>query len=283
MAGGRQKYHVNRLPSQKIMGASDSESEYSSSNSTSSNGSEESLEITQEMLDQLFEEAKTEMNQKIQQKQLAEQSANAVGEDIIKVADSSSKPLPRLNPGSTLPTPYFEQDETQTPSLSNHISRKVAGIGEAGPSRPPPPKESLTRRQKKEMKKKTTGPDWFDLPAPAEADLPRLHREVEALRLRNQLDPKRFYRKEEGEGKGIKGLPKHFAIGTVVTNDKPFGGPSEENLPRSARKRTLVDELVDDSEARQYAKRKFETFQGGRAARGRGTYARKFTGRKQKW
>ena len=49
------------------------------------------------------------------------------------------------------------------------------------------------------------------MPAPAEADLPKLHREYEALRLRNQLDPKRFYRKDEGEGKGIKGLPKHFA------------------------------------------------------------------------
>lgn len=32
------------------------------------------------------------------------------------------------------------------------------------------------------------------------------------MRLRNQLDPKRFYRKDEGEGKGIKGLPKYFAV-----------------------------------------------------------------------
>lgn len=63
-----------------------------------------------------------------------------------------------------------------------------------------------------QLKKLTAGPDWFDLPAPPEADLPRLHREVEALRLRNQLDPKRFYKKEEGEGKGIKGLPKYFAV-----------------------------------------------------------------------
>jgi hypothetical protein len=63
-----------------------------------------------------------------------------------------------------------------------------------------------------QLKNKTAGPDWFDLPAPTEADLPRLYREVEALRLRNQLDPKRFYRKDEGEGKGIKGLPKHFAV-----------------------------------------------------------------------
>lgn len=63
-----------------------------------------------------------------------------------------------------------------------------------------------------QMKEKTAGPGWFDLPAPNAAELPRLYREVEALRLRNQLDPKRFYKKDEGEGKGIKGLPKHFAV-----------------------------------------------------------------------
>lgn len=67
------------------------------------------------------------------------------------------------------------------------------------------------------IKNKTAGPGWFDLPAPAEADLPHLYREAEALRLRNQLDPKRFYRKEEGEGKGIKGLPKHFAVRVAIT------------------------------------------------------------------
>ena len=63
-----------------------------------------------------------------------------------------------------------------------------------------------------QLKHVTSGPDWFDLPAPSEADLPRLYREVEALRLRNQLDSKRFYKEDEGEGKGIKGLPKFFAV-----------------------------------------------------------------------
>jgi hypothetical protein len=74
----------------------------------------------------------------------------------------------------------------------------------------------------KQMKKKTAGPSWFDLPAPAESDLPRLHREVEALRLRNQLDPKRFYRKDEGEGKGIKGLPKYFAVSAFSLKNESY-------------------------------------------------------------
>ncbi|KAJ3747370.1 Fcf2 pre-rRNA processing-domain-containing protein [Lentinula detonsa] len=122
-----------------------------------------------------------------------------------------------------------------------------------------------------QLKPKTAGPDWFDLPAPSESDLPRLYREVEALRLRNQLDPKRFYRKEEGEGKGIKGLPKHFAIGKIITTDTPFGGASGDNLTRAERKRTLVDELVDDAEMKRYAKRKFEDFQKVRGVRGKNT------------
>lgn len=63
-----------------------------------------------------------------------------------------------------------------------------------------------------QLKTKTAGKGWFDLPAPAEVDLPRLYREYEALRLRNNLDPKRFYRKDDGEGKGMKGLPKYFAV-----------------------------------------------------------------------
>lgn len=90
------------------------------------------------------------------------------------------------------------------------------------------------------------------------------------MRLRNALDPKRFYRKDEGEAKGIKGLPKYFAVsspckfkiphakfwplsqmGTVVSTSTPFGTSTADNLTRAERKRNIVDELVDDAEARQ--------------------------------
>jgi len=107
----------------------------------------------------------------------------------------------------------------------------------APPLPPPELKKSgkpITKKERKEVstsapclncliprlpqsRKQTAGPDWFDMPAPAESELPRLHREYEAMRLRNQLDPKRFYRKDEGEGKGIKGLPKYFAVCSIFT------------------------------------------------------------------
>ncbi|KIY44824.1 Fcf2-domain-containing protein [Fistulina hepatica ATCC 64428] len=211
-------------------------------------------------------------------------------EDVIHIGDDEAEKLPSLDPH--LDKTYFDfasNERNQLPSSVRDPEVEAAERESAAsqPVPPPPPPElsksgkPLTRRERKEAKNKTAGPDWFDLPAPDAASLPRLYREVEALRLRNQLDPKRFYRKDEGAGKGVKGLPKHFAIGTIVASDLPFGGASGENLTRAERKRTIVEELVDDAEARRYAKKKFNEFQGVRTAAGRNTlHAKK---RKPKW
>nr|GAT60323.1 predicted protein [Mycena chlorophos] len=179
---------------------------------------------------------------------------------------------------AAVPTPYFAfgKRKTRAPVLRDPAvdQAEQASSSFAVPAPPIPPPElgksgkPLTKKERRTLRQQTAGSDWFDLPAPAEADLPRLYREVEALRLRNQLDPKRFYRKEEGEGKGIKGLPKYFAIGTILPSSAPFGTTSADNLTRAKRKNTLVDELVDDAEAKRYAKRKFEDLQTIRGAKG---------------
>jgi hypothetical protein len=144
-----------------------------------------------------------------------------------------------------MPESYFTFETTKNGKVTLAVDAEVdkvenlastIGSQQYVPAPPPPPPESgkfgkpLTKKERKavrsrsrarpipanpfqlQLKTKTAGKDWFDLPAPAEADLPRLYREYEALRLRNHLDPKRFYRKDEGEGKGIKGLPKYFAV-----------------------------------------------------------------------
>ena len=100
------------------------------------------------------------------------------------------------------------------------------------------------------------------------------------MRLRNALDPKRFYRKEDTKAGPP---PKHFAMGHIITTHSPFGGPSRDDLPRAARKRTIVDELMDDDEARTYAKRKFNELQSVRGERGRATWKKKRDLRTRKW
>ncbi|TDL23137.1 Fcf2-domain-containing protein [Rickenella mellea] len=247
-------------------------------------------EVTQEYLDSLIAQAK----QNVARKRL-ERASVAVGEDeeIRLPEENGAQKLPELDPGRLPPT-YITlgKDRRDFPSAVRDVDveyAEQASSSSSGPAPPLPPKpvnkdgKPLTAKEKKLMKNKTAGPGWFDLPSPDAADLPRLYREVEALRLRNALDPKRFYKREEGEGKGIKGLPKHFAIGTIIPSTTPFGTASHDNLTRAERKRTIVDELVDDAEAKRYAKRKFEDLQGVRGAKGRGTLAKKKALRKPKW
>ncbi|KAF8208848.1 Fcf2 pre-rRNA processing-domain-containing protein [Mycena galopus ATCC 62051] len=248
----------------------------------------EEPEITPEYLQSLLDQARENARAA---KRLQQPSEDSPEDDVI-VLQAEPKKLPRLDPG-VLPRPYFTLGKRKIdPSVLRDPEVELAEKASSSyvvPAPPIPPPEltksgkPLTKKERKALKNKTAGSDWFDLPAPAEADLPRLYREVEALRLRNQLDPKRFYRKDEGEGKGIKGLPKHFAIGTIVASTTPFGTPSADNLTRSQRKRTLVDELVDDAEAKRYAKRKFEDLQTVRGAKGRNTLAAKKALRKSKW
>jgi hypothetical protein len=274
-------------------------SENSSSSSSSSNSSSDSNsdsdsddeEITQEYLQSLLDKAKSNARESANMKKALRENAFGAGEDIIKLdGDESERPLPPLDPGE-LPPAYFEfvKDRRDAPATLRDPDIQSAEAATSATVAPaPPPKPTLAgkisnKKQRKAMRNQTAGPSWFDLPAPAEADLPRLHREVEALRLRNQLDPKRFYRKDDGDGKGIKGLPKHFAIGTIVTTNTPFGTASTDNLARAHRKRTLVDELVDDAEARRYAKRKFEDLQAVRGARGKNTLHQKNALRRPKW
>ncbi|KAJ7857733.1 Fcf2 pre-rRNA processing-domain-containing protein [Mycena olivaceomarginata] len=233
-------------------------------------------EITPEYLQSLLAQARENARAT---KLLQQPSEDAEEEDII-VLQAEPQKLPRLDPG-ILPQPYFTLGKRKIDSSS--LRDPEVELAEKASSSYVVPAPPIPPARTDEQERKAAGPDWFDLPAPAEADLPRLYREVEALRLRNQLDPKRFYRKDEGEGKGIKGLPKHFAIGTIITSTTPFGTPSADNLTRSQRKRTLVDELVDDAEAKRYAKRKFEDLQAVRGAKGRNTLNAKKAARRGKW
>lgn len=265
--------------------SSDSDSDSDASGSDTSDSDEE--EITEEYLESLLDKARQSISSRQPARDLHTE------EEVIQLGSGEQEaPLPSLDPGR-LPSTYIEVGiadgvTSKVRDLETERAEKVLGSGSL-PAPPPPPPEitksgkPLTKNERKALKSQTAGKSWFDLPAPAAAELPQLYREVEALRLRNQLDPKRFYRKDEGEGRGIKGLPKHFVIGTIVAESNPFGNASSENLTRASRKRTLVDELVDDAEAKSYAKKKFRELQTVRGSKGKATLAQKKAMRKPKW
>jgi Fcf2 pre-rRNA processing len=93
---------------------------------------------------------------------------------------------------------------------------------------------------------KTKGEKWFDMPAPELTD--ELKNDLRAIRMRDTLDPSRFYKAPD-----TKGIPKFFQIGTVVESPADF---YSSRIPKRQRKKTIVEELLVDAEFKRYRKRK---------------------------
>ncbi|KAK9430047.1 Fcf2 pre-rRNA processing-domain-containing protein [Lipomyces doorenjongii] len=118
------------------------------------------------------------------------------------------------------------------------------------------------KRENKEAKEATAGEKWFDMP---KTELtPTIKRDMQLLRLRNVLDPKRHYRRENE-----KEVPKYFQTGTIME------GPTEyfsSRLTKKERKQTLADEILANEKAKAYFKRKYDEIQTVKASGGKNFY-----------
>ena len=101
----------------------------------------------------------------------------------------------------------------------------------------------------KVIKPETVGKGWFDM-KPMKVD-EKLKRDIKIIQMRNYLDPKRFYKNPDKIGKVLH-------VGTVVE------GPDEylsSRLTGRERKQTIVEEILGDSQLKDYAKRKYNEIQ----------------------
>ncbi|KAG9319408.1 hypothetical protein KVV02_006115 [Mortierella alpina] len=114
-------------------------------------------------------------------------------------------------------------------------------------------KVHISKKQKKEEREKTTGKSWFDLPQ--QVMTPELKRDLQILKLRNVLDPKRFYKREE---KGKPKFPKYFQVGTIIEGNTEF---YSSRLTKKERATTITGEVMKDLTGRDYYKRKFDEIQ----------------------
>ncbi|PWN35366.1 Fcf2-domain-containing protein [Meira miltonrushii] len=131
------------------------------------------------------------------------------------------------------------------------------------------------QRDGREERTKSTGSKWFDMPAFAGANTGKnqdderalinpkgkdgdgrgrsaeeMRREVQAIRLRNAVDPKRFYR---GSARGEMDMPKYAQLGKIISGN----ADAASTMTRDQRGKSVIDELVKDAESSAYAKRKF--------------------------
>ncbi|KAL2301572.1 hypothetical protein Nmel_010961 [Mimus melanotis] len=131
----------------------------------------------------------------------------------------------------------------------------------------PPYRESLhqLKKQRRAEREKTTGDGWFGMKAPEITS--ELKNDLKVLKMRASLDPKHFYKKNDRDG-----LPKYFQVGTVVDSPVDF---YHSRIPKKQRKRTIVEELLADSEFRRYNKKKYQEIMSEKAAFAAGKRNRK--------
>ncbi|TWW57895.1 Deoxynucleotidyltransferase terminal-interacting protein 2 [Takifugu flavidus] len=123
------------------------------------------------------------------------------------------------------------------------MKRSVIGADFEKKDAVPPYSESKQKMKLKRRveKEKTTGDGWFNMKAPEMSQ--ELKGDLQVLKMRGSLDPKRFYKKNDRDG-----FPKYFQVGTVVDNPVDF---YHSQIPKRNRKRTMVEELLADAEFRQ--------------------------------
>ncbi|KAK9480359.1 Fcf2 pre-rRNA processing-domain-containing protein [Lipomyces japonicus] len=118
------------------------------------------------------------------------------------------------------------------------------------------------KKEKIAVKEATAGDKWFNLPKTEIT--PTIKRDLQLLKMRGVLDPKRHYRKEND-----KELPKYFQTGTIVE------GPTEffsSRLTKKERKQTLADEILADQKSKEYFKRRYDEIQTVKTSGGKNHY-----------
>ncbi|KAI0840637.1 Fcf2-domain-containing protein [Hypoxylon sp. FL0890] len=120
------------------------------------------------------------------------------------------------------------------------------------------------RKSKKEMAVKAdAGPSWFNLPR---TDLtPQLKKDLQLLRMRDVLDAKRFYRKDNSRPL----VPEFSSVGTIVEGPTDF---FNARLTKKERKRTLLEEVLETEDNTRKFKSKYGEIQAAKASGKKGHY-----------
>ncbi|GMF65196.1 unnamed protein product [Phytophthora lilii] len=117
-----------------------------------------------------------------------------------------------------------------------------------------------SQRQRTESQhKKSAGRRWFNFESEEMTDDAR--RDFALLRMRNYLDPKKFYKSSDHS----RALPKHFQMGTVIEGSHEF---HSARLTKKQRRKTFTDEIMADEAVVQYTHRVAGNLQAARMSQG---------------
>jgi hypothetical protein len=106
-------------------------------------------------------------------------------------------------------------------------------------------------------KKATSGPDWFNLPRTELT--PELRRDLQLLKMRSVLDPKRHYKKMNSKSD----VPAFSQVGTVIEGATEYYNGRINNKDR---KKSFVDEVLSQEAETGRFKNKYNEIQKGKTS-----------------
>ncbi|KAI8347276.1 Fcf2 pre-rRNA processing-domain-containing protein [Mortierella sp. GBAus27b] len=194
---------------------------------------------------------------------------------FVEKSDEPKFNFPKLETGLDTKTTYIKQHGAKAKFDMNTVVVVDKDTKGSKPTQQPTTLETcevnmnahkvhVSKKQKQEEREKTAGKGWFDLPQ--QILTPELKRDLQILKLRNVLDPKRFYKREE---KGKTKFPKYFQIGTVIEGNTEF---YSSRLTKKERATTITGEVMKDLTGRDYYKRKFDEIQEAKQSGGKRFY-----------
>ncbi|WBW71080.1 rRNA processing protein Fcf2 [Schizosaccharomyces osmophilus] len=170
-----------------------------------------------------------------------------------------------LGSASNLPS-YFQQKNVPSVKKEELVSNAPSYLDDDSSMEEPttlnPHVPAPGISKKKKPAKDTAGGDWFDMPATELTD--SVKRDIQLLKMRNVLDPKRHYRRENA-----KQMPKYFQTGTVIEGPQDYFSGRITNRERQS---TITDELVHSTERRDYFKKKYLEIQKSKMSGRKGQY-----------
>ncbi|CZT46416.1 probable FCF2 Essential nucleolar protein involved in the early steps of 35S rRNA processing [Rhynchosporium secalis] len=194
-------------------------------------------DLSNEQLRQLLKDAEQRLRSKGKQQML------------MSTASSIESSLPKITMKSPIVS-YIKSTKTGAQVDRSHLvtekERKLANGSRIV-------EDPITiKKRAEEDKKASAGADWFNMPRTNLT--PELKRDLQLLRMRDVLDPKRHYKKDNKKQQ----IPEFSQVGTIIQ------GPTEyfsSRLMNKDRKRTLVEEVLAGEKSSGRFKSKYNEIQ----------------------
>lgn len=166
--------------------------------------------------------------------------------ESLRKGGSQKNPLSSVIPGYTAPMRLQSDLTSGTPDL------KTAAVEHTRDSKLDEYARAMLCRSRVAHEKSTGSvglKGWFNMQGMEMTD--ELKADMKAVRMRNYIDPKKFYKRDDK-------FHKFVQVGTVIEGSAEF---YSSRLTNKERRGNFVEELMADEKIRSYAKRKYGQLQ----------------------